>query len=348
MTSRPRRSGGELRRLAAPVALLALVAGALACGRTTDAGSADSPKPVRIGHFPNLTHAPALLARSRGDFEKAFAPRPVRWHLFTAGPSAIEALFAGELDLLYVGPGPAVNGYVKSKGAALQVLAGAVGGGAGLVVRDGIGIATTADLSGRRIATPQLGNTQDIALRSFLLSNGLDWVERGGKVRIAPLPPADQLTLFQKGELDGAWAVEPWLSRLLVEAKGKLLFDEATLWPGGHYPTTLIVARRGFLESLPELAARALEVNRLAVEALAQGNPTARAQVETQLTSLAGKSLARGVLDAAWARLSFSTDPMPDALRKGAADAAKLGFLSTNADLSGLVASDGGQTHEVN
>lgn len=182
-------------------ALILLLALSLAVGcRGASSTAAAGPAPIRIGHFPNLTHAPALLARSRGDFEKGFAPRKVEWHLFNAGPSAIEALFAGQLDLLYVGPGPAVNGFVKSAGREVRVVAGVTAGGAGLVVREGSGIADASQLAGRRVASPQAGNTQDIALRNFLLARGLGWTGRGGTVDIAPIPGAEQLTLFQKGK----------------------------------------------------------------------------------------------------------------------------------------------------
>lgn len=324
------------------ILLLALVAGlavvSTGCGRAKDRLD-DQNAPVRIGHFPNLTHAPALLLRGRGEFEKAVAPRPVEWSLFTAGPSAIEALFAGEIDLLYVGPGPASTGFLRSGGTALAVVAGCTSGGAGLVVHRDSGIVSTRQLDGKKIATPQRGNTQDIMLRSLLLGLGLDSADRGGTVTVVAVPPAEQIALFETGEIDGAWAVEPWLSRFLVEQKAGLLVDEAVLWPGGNYPTTVVVARRGFVDRQPGLLEKMLAAHRGAVETLASGDATARAEVVETLAELNRASLSPEVLDSAWRRLAFTVDPMEAAIAKGVERAEALGFLDpgSSSRLAGLV-----------
>lgn len=316
--------------LVLPGVVLAMVG----CGEP----GAGGPTPVRIGHFPNLTHAPAMLARARGSFEKAFAPRAVEWRLMTAGPTAIEAVFAGQLDFLYVGPGPAINGWEKSKGQALEVVAGVTEGGAGLVVRPAAAITTPASLSGKRIATPQTGNTQDIAFRTYLRNNGLSWTDRGGSVAIVPLAPADQMPLFQTGRIDGSWAVEPWFSRLVVEAAGIVLVDEATLWPGGRYPTTVLVARKAFVRASPDAVGIAAAVNRDSIAPLAAGDAAARQEVERLLLGLSGKSLGSPVLDAAWSRLRFDAAVRPADFERLAGDAAALGFLDGKPDLSGFLA----------
>lgn len=324
------------------ILVFALLAGLLVvatgCGGKKDRLD-DDTAPVRVGHFPNLTHAPALLLRGRGEFEKAVAPRPVEWSLFTAGPSAIEALFAGEIDLVYVGPGPASTGFLRSGGTALAVVAGCTSGGAGLVVHRESGIVSPRELDGKRIATPQRGNTQDIMLRSLLLGLSLDSADRGGTVTVVAVPPAEQLALFEKKEIDGAWAVEPWLSRFLVEQKAGLLVDEAVLWPDGRYPTTVVVARRGFIDRQPELLGKMLEAHRGAVETLAAGDVTARVEVVETLAELTRASLSPDVVASAWKRLSFTVDPMEPAIAKGVERAEALGFLDPGSSnrLAGLV-----------
>ncbi len=181
------------------------------------------PVVIRVGYFPNVTHAQALVGRAGGQFEKALGPGvQIEWKAFNAGPSAIEALFASAIDLTYVGPNPTVTGYVRSQGAAVRVIAGAASGGASLVVRQGAGIQKAADFHGKKIATPQQGNSQDIALRAWLRANGLKTREKGGDVQIMPITNADQFTLFLKGQLDAAWAPEPWAARLVHEAGGKI------------------------------------------------------------------------------------------------------------------------------
>jgi len=315
-------------KLARPLAVFFLVAIAIAC-RTKENRSPEknSASRIRIGHFPNLTHAPALLARSRGDFERALAPAKVEWLLFSAGPQGVEAIFAGEVDLLYVGPGPALSGFVRSGGRKVVVLAGSTSGGSGLVLRKEAGIDDPAKLGGKRIATPGTGNTQDIALRCFLQDHGLVWSERGGTVRVVPIAAAEQLSLFRRGELDGSWAVEPWLSRLVVEGGGELRVDEGSLWPGGIFPTTLLIARPEFTESEPDLVRRAQETHRRSVELLESGDVSARKDVEKLIAELTGKSLAPAVLAKAWTRLHFTIDPMKEALVHEAGQARRLGYL---------------------
>ena len=167
------------------------------------AGRGDGRLHVRAGHFPNITHAQGVLGHATGSFQRALGDRVVvDWKVFNAGPSAIEAIFAGELDLTYIGPNPAINGYVRSKGEALRIVAGSCSGGAALVVRADGPIKGAGDFAGRTLATPQLGNTQDVAARHWLLERGEDWQERGGRVRVLPLPNPDQLALFRKGDPD--------------------------------------------------------------------------------------------------------------------------------------------------
>src|SRR6476619_861809 len=197
-----------------------------------------NPTIVRVGAFPNITHPQPMVGKANGYFEKALGPQvKFDWKTFNAGPSAIEALFAGAIDMAYIGPNPTINGYVRSNGEALRIIAGATSGGAALVVRGDSGINGPQDFHGKRIASPQQGNTQDVALRAWLKSNGLKTRDKGGDVVVMPIANPDQLTLFLKKEIDAAWAPEPWASRLVHDAGGRIFLGERTLCPRGQYLT---------------------------------------------------------------------------------------------------------------
>src|SRR5208337_1687311 len=210
---------------------------------------------IRVGAFPNITHAQAL-------FDKAMGPQvKVQWTSFNAGPSAIEALFAGAIDLTYVGPNPAINGYVRSSGEALRVICGAASGGASLVVRSDSGISKPEDFHGKRVASPQFGNTQDVALRNWLKDHGMKTSDKGGDVQVIPVANPDQLTLFLKKDLDAAWAPEPWATRLIHEGNGRLFVDERTLWPNGQFVIGVLVVNAKFLTSHPDLVKNWIRAN---------------------------------------------------------------------------------------
>ena len=209
---------------------------------------------VRAGYFPNITHAQALVGRANGRFEQALGPgAKVEWKTFNAGPSAIEALFAGAVDLIYVGPNPTITGYIRSQGEAVRVVAGSASGGTALVVRSAANIHNVGDFHGKKVASPQLGNTQDIALRAWLLQNNLKSTDKGGDVQVIPLANPDQLTLFQKGQLDASWAPEPWATRLIQEGGAQLFLDERSLWPDHRFVITQIVVRTDFLKQHPDV-----------------------------------------------------------------------------------------------
>jgi len=301
------------------------------------AGAAADAPPLRVAHLGTLAHAPVLIARERGLFEAVVAPRKVEWRMFNAGPQLIEALFAREVDLAWVGPGPAVNGFARSKGEALRIVSGLAQGGAGLVVRRGSGITDAAALGGRRIATPQAGNTQDIALRHWLATHDLAPTEKGGNVQILPMPAADQLTLFQRGEIDGAWAVEPWLSRLVLEGPGELLLEESATWPDGRYATAVLIARPELLKAEPTLITSWLAAQESLLAWMAVHPDSARDDANAALKTLTGKGLSPAALASAWPRLVFTSDPARASIEEGARQAAGLGFLGRrSADLSTL------------
>ena len=230
-------------------------------GQDTDSRS----NVLRLGYFPNLNHAQVIIGLANGHFQKALSENStasgeeggqdisIEEFVFSAGPSAIEALYAGQIDVAYVGPNPAINGYLASNGEGIRIISGSASGGAVFVVRNDTGIQSASDLGGKKFASPQLGNTQDVALRKYLIQSGYETVENGGNVTVVPVKPSDILTLMLKNEIDGAWVPEPWGARLVKEANGKILVDERDLWPpDGKFVTTNIIARSDYLKDNPE------------------------------------------------------------------------------------------------
>jgi NitT/TauT family transport system substrate-binding protein len=312
-----------------PVLLAAVAVAALACKKQQSAAGA----PLRLAFFPNVTHAQALVGNSEGAFAAALggADRIVT-RQFNAGPAAMEALLAGDVDVCYVGPGPAVIAYLRSQGG-LRVVAGAASGGAVLVVKDAH---RTRDLLGKRVASPQLGNTQDIALRTWLKKEGLEIGEGPRRVNVTPLANADILQLFKRGDLAGAWVPEPWGARLVAEAGGKILVDERRLWPGGKFPITILVASRRALEArrddvLSIVRAHVELTHRWRADRLA----FARA-ANAEYGRLTGHPLPPAVVEDAFSRLEPTDDPAAGALVEQARQARALGY-APEGDLSEVV-----------
>lgn len=283
---------------------------------------------LRLGHFPNMTHATAVVGVEAGLFAKHLAPDvTLEVATFNAGPAAVEALFAGGLDATYIGPNPTLNAYVRSRGEAVRVIAGATSGGAAFAVRPGI--TSARDLAGKRIASPQLGNTQDVALRAWLQSQGLRAETTGaGDVSVIPQENAQALESFRGGQIDGAWLPEPWVSRLVLEAGGQVLVDERSLWPGGQFITTNLVVRTEFLRDRPALVERLLRGHVEATQFLNERPDASMQLVDQGLRRLTGQSLPPTVLAAAWGNLTFTNDPIASSFRKSANDAAALGFAN--------------------
>jgi len=293
---------------------------------------------IRIGYFPNITHAQAVIGIADGTFQKALGEGvKIEVKIFNAGPSVIEAMFAGALDLAYIGPNPAINGYIKSNGEALRIVAGAASGGAALVVRADAGIGKAGDFHNKKIASPQMGNTQDVALRAWLKNQGLILKERGGDVEVLAIANPDQLTLFMKKEIDAAWTVEPWVSRLIKEGQGKVFLEESSLWPKGEFITAHIIASKKFLDKHPDLVKRWISAH-VDLTAWINGNLTqAKGILNEEIKKLTGQALARDILDAAFARLRLTYDPVKDSLFTSAKWAFEQGFLGKeNPDLSGI------------
>jgi NitT/TauT family transport system substrate-binding protein len=274
-----------------------------------------------------VTHAPALLGIEQGLFARSLGDGvTLEPKVFNAGPAAVEALFSGALDVAYLGPTPAINAFVKSKGAAVRVIAGACSGGASMVVRPEI--ADAAALRGKTVASPQLGGTQDVALRTWLSKQGFAVALQGGDVSVLPQENAQILEAFRLGTIAGAWVPEPWASRLVTEGGGRVLVDERTLWPGGRFVTAHLLARRDWLDAQPEQARRLLEAHLDALEFITRQPDAARAAVNARLATLTGKPLPEALLAAAWSGLEFTADPLATTLVEAANHAVAAGLLA--------------------
>ncbi|MFY9565971.1 MAG: ABC transporter substrate-binding protein [Nitrososphaeraceae archaeon] len=287
-------------------------------------------KTLRIGYFPNINHAQAVIGLGNGDFQKALGNNvKVETFQFNAGPSAIESLLANRIDASYIGPNPAINGYVVSDGKDVRVIAGATSGGASFVVRNDSGINTVKDFGGKKFASPQLGNTQDVALRKYLVDNGFKTTENGGNVTVTPVANADILTLFLKKELDGAWVPEPWATRLVKEANGKILIDERDLWPPeGKFVTAHIIVRPDYLKENPDVIKKLITAHVNETQWINSNKEQAIKEFNVQLKKLTGKELPEDVLAESLTRLEFTDDPIKESLFKSANDAYDLGFLA--------------------
>jgi NitT/TauT family transport system substrate-binding protein len=294
---------------------------------------------LRIGYFPNLNHAQAVIGLQQdGDFQKVLNANysdtnkgvRIEPYVFNAGPSVIEALFGGQIDVAYVGPNPAINGYLASDGQGIRIISGAASGGASFVVRNDSGINSVDDLGGKKFASPQLGNTQDVALRKYLSDNGFETIQHGGNVTIVPVAPSDILTLILKKDIDGAWVPEPWATRLVKEANGKIFVDERELWPlGGKFVTANIIARTDYLDENPDIIERLLMAHiDKTIWINENKEQQAIAAFNGALKKITGKTIPDDEIRDALTRLEFTYDPIKESLLRMADNAYTLGYLA--------------------
>ncbi|HRC62722.1 MAG TPA: ABC transporter substrate-binding protein [Dehalococcoidia bacterium] len=322
--------------LAFATAVLFVAATVAACGgddtANTGPGASATAKvenvTLRLGYFPNITHAQPLVGLERGTYaEELGANVKLETKTFNAGPAAIEALFAGAIDATYIGPNPAINGYVQSEGKDLRIVAGATSAGASLIVRADAGMSTPADFANKKVATPQLGNTQDVALRAWLQKNGLKDKDHGGNVQVIPTANADTLTLFQRGQIDAAWVPEPWGTRLIQEANGRLFLDERDLWPNGDFVTTQLIVRTKFLNEHPEVVEKLLLAHVKTTLWINDNPDEAKKLVNQGIKKVTNAAIPDAVINTAWRNQKVTYDPIASSLRKSADDAFALGYL---------------------
>lgn len=299
---------------------------------------------IRVGHYPNISHAQGMVGHhfsreKKGWFEKRLGPNvEIQWYVFDAGPAVMEAIFADSLDLTYVGPSPTINAYVRSKGTEIRIVSGACSGGSGLVVHKGGNMNKPADFLGKKVATPSFGNTQDIAARAWLSSKGFKVKQNGGDVTVIPTQPADQLALFKKGDIDAVWAIEPWMSRLIMEANGTLFLNESSLWPetNGRYVTTHLVSSKKFLQNHPDILKKWILAHVELTDWINSNPNEAKAMFMQEFTAETKIAVSKLLVDKAWKNLEFTIDPISLSLFKNAKEAQKLGFIKGEVKLDGV------------
>jgi sulfonate transport system substrate-binding protein len=304
----------------------------------TSLGNAADKVVIRCGHFPNITHAQGVIAQGlsrqgKGWFEQRLGPGvEIQWFTYNAGPSAMEAIFAGSLDLTYVGQGPALNAHFKSNGEEIRVISGAATGGAALVVRPDGSIKAPADFRGKTIATPQLGNTQDISCRAWLKAQGFQVTQIGGDVKVLPVANPDQLGAFQGKQVDAVWTVEPWVTRLERESHGKVFLEDTQV------QTTWLVSSAKFLGEKRELAKKIATAN-VELTQWIQTHPEAAQEIlATELKEETKASFSPEAIAQAWRRIHFTTEVSPQLLSKAVQDGKDSGFFKGATDTSKLIA----------
>jgi NitT/TauT family transport system substrate-binding protein len=323
---------GFIKRSAAVLAAGALLLGASACGGddTKDepkAGASTTPATeLRLGYFANVTHAAAVYGVSKGIFQKELGSTTLKTSVFNAGPAAIEALRGGSLDAAFLGPNPAINGFTQTDGKLLRIVAGTTSGGASLVVKSDI--TDVAQLKGKTIATPQLGNTQDVAAKAYFKEKGVD-------AKILNQENSQTLDTFKSGDIDGGWVPEPWASRLVLDGGGKVLVNEKDLWPNGQFVTTHLVVSQTFLAEHPTTVEALLKGLIESTNEVATKSQEVQDAVNAQIKTDTGKSLKPAILASAFEQLTPTVDPIASSLKTSAEHAVEV-RVSKEADLTGI------------
>ena len=323
-------------RFIVPVLAFSLVASACSSSGSSKNGASNGGNgnnsgtekvTLRLGYFGNVTHAPAMIGLQDGEFAKALGANvTLKTSVFNAGPNAVEALFSKSIDASFVGPNPAINAYSKSKGAAIRIVAGTASGGAFLVVKPEI--KTAADLKGKKVGSPSLGNTQDVALRSWLKQKGLATdTNGGGDVKIVPGPDNGTVVQsFQQGDIAGAWMPEPYATKM-VKAGGHILVNEADLWPGGKYVTTLLVVRTDFLHAHPGVVKNLITGLSDSIAVITTDPAKAADLVSKGIETATGKAITTDLVTSSFKSIEFTLDPVASSLRTDVDHAVSLGIL---------------------
>ncbi len=293
---------------------------------------------IRIGYFPNIGHAIPIVGIEKGFFEESIGDQAkIETRVFDSGPQAIEALFANSIDIAYVGPGPAINGFLNSENHNIKILGGAASGGASFIVHPNSEINSASDFAGKKIAAPQIGNTQDVSLRHYLSENGLKPAEKGGSVIVYNISNPDIYTLFVKGEIDGAWVAEPWATILETELGGKRLFHEEELWPNNEFASVLLIGNIDYFENNKKFMISFLNSHHSTTIWIAEHPVETRIIFNDFLNSYLGQSLSDDVVDIALSNIAITADPLPNSVFSFAERADALGYLGRNGyDLSGI------------
>lgn len=330
----------KIKRIISILSIISIIGVLAGCGNTSSGGSSKQTGgnvAVNIGFFPNITHSQALVGKQNGSFEKAFGKNvKVNWKQFNAGSSEIEAFLAGAIDIGYIGPGPAINGYSKSNGD-VQIIAGATDAGAILVSRKDETIKNVKDLANKKVAVPQFGNTQDLSLRNLLNKNGLKDKTKGGNVEIIQADNPDIKTLLSTKQIDAALVPEPWGSRLVVETGANVVLDYNKVWRDGKYPTAVVLVRKEFLQQHPDLVEKFLKTHVELTEYIQKDNSKASDIVNDQIYNLTKSKLSKDVLTSAFKRITVTNDPEKAAVNEMVDLSVSTGFIKQKPDTTNLI-----------
>lgn len=301
---------------------------AIAVGIALDQGKTSSEDSIRVAFFPNIGHAIPVVGMEKGIFESNIGnTTSIETRLFDSGPQVIESLFAKSIDIAYVGPGPTINGFLKSEEHDVVILSGAASGGASFIVHPNSEINSVNDFAEKRIAAPQIGNTQDVSLRNYLSENGLKPFEKGGSVIVLNISNPDIYTLFTKGEIDGAWVPEPWATILVQELDGKRLFFEEDLWPENKFASVLLIGRQEYVEENPEAIQKWLESHQQTADWINNNPQETRMVFNEFMQNTMGQTLSDNVVDESLVNLKITTNPIRDSIYTFAERADSLGYL---------------------
>ncbi len=293
---------------------------------------------IRVAFFPSIGHAAPIVGIENGIFESGIGQEiKIETKLFDSGPQVIESIFAGSIDVAYVGPGPVINGFLKSNGNDVKILAGAASGGASFIAQPDSGLDSIENFDGKRIASPQISNSQDVSLRYYLALNDLKPVDKGGTVFVLNISNPDIYTLFAKGEIDGAWVPEPWATILVEELNGVRLFHEEKLWPNEEFASVLLIARTDYLENNPELVKSWLKSHEETVTWINSNPDKSKSIFDDFLKKHMGKSLPTKIIDESFSNLTITSDPIKNSVLTFAERADSLGYLGrTGYNLDGI------------
>jgi NitT/TauT family transport system substrate-binding protein len=321
----------NIKKILASVVTSVIVLGLFGCSSKSE----DTSK-VRIGFFSNITHAQALVGMNNGEFQKAIGDKySVDWKQFNAGPDELQALLAGSIDIGYIGPGPALNGYINSKGS-IEIIAGASSAGAVLLAAKDSSIKNVKDLSGKKVAIPQFGNTQDLSLRAVLKENGLKDKAAGGTVDVVQAENSLIKTLLTQHKIDAALVPEPWGARLEKEAGAKIILDYKDVWRGGNYSVAVVVVRKDFMKEHPDVVSNFLKAHVKMTDYISSNSEAAKNDINKQLDKLTKKPLKKDVLDTAFKRLVITNYPIQDSITEMADLSEEIGFIREEPDLTNL------------
>ena len=317
-----------MKKRSAILAGIGVILLAIAVGITFDAGKINSENTLRVAYFPNIGHAIPIVGMEKGLFEDNLRNvTEIEPKIFDSGPQVIESLFAKSIDLAYVGPGPAINGFLKSEHHDVVILSGAASGGASFIVHPDSEISSVDDFEGKRIAAPQIGNSQDVSLRNYLFENGLKPHEKGGSVVVLNIQNPDIYTLFTKGEIDAAWVPEPWATILVQELDGKRLFYEEELWPEEKFASVLLIGRQEYVLDNPKVVSNWLESHQQTTSWINNNPQKTRIIFNEFMQNHMGQALSDDVIDEALVNLEITTDSVNDSIYTFAKRADSLGYL---------------------